>query len=73
MKTKFTKKESQMIKSTLEDCSNLIGQYVASSEEGVKQMVENGVGGEAEIKSLYRQIDTLKELRVKLEKAEKVF
>ena len=73
MKTKFTKKESQMLKATIEECNTLMQEYVVSAEEGVKQLVEAGMGMDAEIKSLYTQIDTLKEMRGKLEKAEKVF
>lgn len=73
MKTKFTKKESQMLKATIEECNTLLQEYLVSAEEGVKQLVEAGMGMDAEIKSLYTQIDTLKEMRGKLEKAEKVF
>ena len=62
-----------MLKATIEECNTLMQEYVVSAEEGVKQLVEAGMGMDAEIKSLYTQIDTLKEMRGKLEKAEKVF
>ena len=73
MKTQFTEAESAALKATIEECNTLLQEYLVSSEEGVKQLVEAGMGMDAEIKGLYAQIDTLRDMRNKLEEAEKVF
>ena len=73
MKTQFTEYEAAALKTTIEECNTLMQEYLVSSEEGVKQLVEAGMGADAEIKGLYEQIDTLRDMRNKLEAAEKVF
>lgn len=67
MKKEFTENEVKEIYSVLEECDVLMQTYVVSSEQGVKQMVENGVGSDAEIKNLYAQIDSLNELKTKVQ------
>ena len=73
MKKEFTEQEAEQIYSVLKECDILMQTYSASSEQGVKQMVEQGVGSDAEIKNLYRQIDTLNELKIKVQEAEGLF